>query len=84
MYNDWIVLTVGPTPVENAINSYLATDEWAMMRGFEFMGVYVNMGRWGHANAFAAMCIDDGGRIYAFIFDSSGELLLFYQMGLFW
>jgi hypothetical protein len=83
-YNDWVVLTVGPATVENAINEFLATNEFALLEGFEFLGVFVNLGPGYHMNGFAAMCADDNGQIYAVIFDSSGEYLDYYRMGNFW
>jgi hypothetical protein len=83
-YNDWMILTVAPATVENAISNYLATDEWAIERGFEFLGVYVNFAPAYHENAIGAMCVDRNGWVYAFIFDSSGELIQFYAMGYFW
>lgn len=83
-FNDWVVLTVAPAPVEAAIADLLSTNEFAIMRGFWFTGVVANMSSYGHQNAFAAMCIDSNGIVYAFIFSAAGKLIDYYAMGIFW
>jgi lipoprotein signal peptidase len=66
------------------MEDYIATEEWAKIRGLEFTGVFVNVAPEGHRNRFMVMCVDNYGVAYGFFFDSSGTLYYYDIFGFFW